>query len=84
MAIGNRLLITDFISTFVTKKLANAALYIPNIFLFSVVCYSSNAAAAECVHVVTNNWGSRFQAQIQITNTDSTPITNRTLTWSYV
>ena len=53
------------------------------LFLLSVVCYASNATAAKCEHVITNNWGSGFQAQIHITNTDSTPLTSWALIWSY-
>jgi len=53
------------------------------IFLLSVVLCAGNAIAAECEHIITNNWGSGFQARIQITNTDTAPLTSWTLTWSY-
>jgi len=48
-----------------------------------VVLCAGNAIAAECEHIITNNWGSGFQARIQITNTDTAPLTSWTLTWSY-
>jgi len=51
--------------------------------LLSVVLCAGNAIAAECEHIITNNWGSGFQARIQITNTDTAPLTSWTLTWSY-
>ena len=51
--------------------------------MLSVVLCAGNAIAAECEHIITNNWGSGFQARIQITNTDTAPLTSWTLTWSY-
>lgn len=53
------------------------------LFLLSVALYAGSSTAAECEHVVTNHWGSGFQAEIQITNTGSTPINNWTVTWGY-
>jgi len=49
--------------------------------LLSVSFSASNLFAAECEHVFSNNWGSGFQAEIQITNTGTTPITSFTVTW---
>ena len=51
--------------------------------MLSVVLCAGNAIAAECEHIITNNWGPGFQARIQITNTDTAPLTSWTLTWSY-
>jgi len=51
--------------------------------LLSLFGFGSTAYAAQCEHIVTNHWGSGFQADIVITNTDSTPITDWSLTWGY-
>lgn len=53
------------------------------LFSISAALYSFNADAAECEHVFSNNWGSGFQAEVQITNTGTTPITSFTISWSY-
>lgn len=53
------------------------------LFLLCVVLHSNNLIAAECEHVISNSYNSGFQAEIQITNTGSTTLTNWEITWSY-
>jgi len=52
-------------------------------FVLSLLLCANNTWAAQCEHVFTNHWGSGFQAEIRITNTGTTPITDWTVTWSY-
>ncbi len=56
---------------------------------FAITCisivssYASIANAAQCEHVIQNEWSSGFVAEIQITNDGTSAIEDWQVNWSY-